>query len=252
MTMYEKSELWCENHGKRIYGIAYIPKTDGKFPLVIFAHELGNTHAAGSAYAEQLAAHDIAVYTFDFCGGSYGSRSDGKTTEMSVMTEASDLEAVLAKAKTWDFVDANKIILLGGSQGGMAAAVVAEQNSDEITGLILMYPAFVIQDDVCSQFSSLDEVPGKFSLMGWITVGKNYVSDIWNYDLYRKMKNYTKPVLLLHGDCDGIVGVSYSERAAQCYPDSDMKILKGAGHGFYGRNFLKAMEYIFDFVDRIR
>ena len=35
------------------------------------------------------------AYVFDFNGGGLGSRSDGKMTEMSVLTEAADLEVVL-------------------------------------------------------------------------------------------------------------------------------------------------------------
>ena len=49
--------------------------------------------------------------------------SDGSTTQMSVMTEVSDLEAVLAAAKSWDFVDADRIILNGFSQGGIVSAI---------------------------------------------------------------------------------------------------------------------------------
>ena len=36
---YEKSELWCENKGQKIYGVLYKPESQGKMPLVIFAHE---------------------------------------------------------------------------------------------------------------------------------------------------------------------------------------------------------------------
>lgn len=36
------------------------------------------------------------AFTFDFCGGSaMCGKSDGKTTEMSVLTETKDLKAVI-------------------------------------------------------------------------------------------------------------------------------------------------------------
>ena len=38
--------------------------------------------------------------------------------EMSVMTEVSDLEVVMDAASGWDFVDEDRIVLLGTSQGG--------------------------------------------------------------------------------------------------------------------------------------
>jgi alpha-beta hydrolase superfamily lysophospholipase len=129
-------------------------------PLVIFAHELGNTHTAGIPYAEELVTHGIAVYTFDFRGGSVSSKSSGQTTEMSVMTEADDIKQLIDAAKTCDFVDTEKIVLIGASQGGAASSVYASANGNEIAGLILLYPAFVIKDDLHEQFDSLDEIPG--------------------------------------------------------------------------------------------
>ena len=54
---YRTEEIWCENGSNRIYGIAYIPEAEGRLPLVIFSHELGNNHESGVRYAERLAAH---------------------------------------------------------------------------------------------------------------------------------------------------------------------------------------------------
>lgn len=41
MHTYSTQEIWVQNGDLRIYGIAYVPETDGKMPLVIFSHELG-------------------------------------------------------------------------------------------------------------------------------------------------------------------------------------------------------------------
>ena len=92
---YRTEEQWCRNGDKQIYGVSYIPEGEGKFPLVIFSHELGNNHEAGIRYAERLAENGYAAYVFDFCGGSTAgkvNRSDGSNYEMSVMTEASTTE----------------------------------------------------------------------------------------------------------------------------------------------------------------
>lgn len=248
---YEIREMDCTIGSQSIYGLAYIPETDGTVPLVIFAHELGSTHRSGTEYAEELASRGIATYTFDFRGGSTASRSDGSTVGMSVMTEAADVEAVLDAAKEWDFVDSGRIALIGASQGGMASAVAASRRPDEIAGLILLYPALLVHDAVHEQFDSLDEVPEQFYFNGWINVGKNYVSDVWDYDVYAEMPNYTSPVLILHGDRDGIVDVSYAQRAAESYPDAELHILHGAGHGFYGSSFDTAMSYILDYLSEI-
>ena len=143
-------EIWVQNGDDRIYGVAYVPASeDGKkVPLVIFSHELGNDHTSGERYAERLAEAGYAAYVFDFRGGTVGgNRSDGSNSEMSILTEASDLESVLAAAKTWDFVDPDKIVLLGGSMGGLVTTVVGSTHQDEIAGMILMYPALSAKDD---------------------------------------------------------------------------------------------------------
>lgn len=93
---YRQQEIELENQGQKIYGIAYIPENEReKVPLVICAHGLGGSYRSNAAYAKQLASHGIAAYCFDFRGGG-GSRSDGDTTEISVMTEVSDLGMFLS------------------------------------------------------------------------------------------------------------------------------------------------------------
>ena len=248
-SRYDTHEIWLENEGQRIYGIAYIPETDGKLPLVILSHGLGGSYDSCIAEAEQYASHGVAAYAFDFRGGG-GSRSDGSTTQMSVMTEVSDLEAVLSAAKQWDFVDAERIVLNGFSQGGIVSAITAARHPDEVAGLILCYPAFLVTDDVHKEFSSLEEVPDEFYYK-WIYAGRPYVADIWDYDVYAEIGNYTKPVLLLHGDRDNIVPISYAERAAETYPDVEYHVIQGGGHGFYENTFEEAMELSFAYLQRI-
>ncbi len=187
---YRIEEQWCLNGESRIYGLSYIPDGEGKYPLVIFSHELGNNHEAGIRYAERLAENGYAAYVFDFRGGSTAgkeNRSDGSNYEMSVMTEASDLSAVLETAKTWDHVDADNIILLGGSQGGLVTIVTGAEHQDEISGMILMYPALSAKDDHgVNRYQSKDDVPSVVSLFGgWMQVGSNYITDIWDVDFYK-------------------------------------------------------------------
>lgn len=248
---YRQQEMEVENQGQKIYGIAYIPNTENeKSPLAICAHGLGGSYQSNAAYAEQLASHGIAAYCFDFRGGG-GSRSAGDATEMSVMTEVSDLEVIMEAALGWDFVDENKIVLLGTSQGGIVSGIAAARHTDLISGLVLMYPAFLIGDVVHEQFDSLEEVPDRFQFI-WITAGRPYVEDMWDYDVYEEIGDYTGKVLLLHGSADNIVPVSYSDRAAEVYEDVDYHVIDGAGHGFHGDAFDEAVRYVFEYLQKIQ
>ena len=193
-------------------------------------------------YAELLASHGFATYCFDFRGGG-GSRSDGRMTEMSLITEATDILTIIEDAKEWSFVDPDRIILLGESQGGAASAIASARNTEDVNGLILCYPALLVHDAVHEYFDSLDEVPDSY-FFEWLTVGRPYAVDVWDYDVYAEIGNYAKPVLLMHGDRDGIVPISYAEKAAEVYPDAEYHVIHRGGHGFYGSALDEAERYI--------
>lgn len=250
---YRTEEIWCRNGSEQIYGIAYIPDGEGKFPLVIFSHELGNNHQSGIRYAERLAANGYAAYVFDFRGGSASgvqNRSSGSNSEMSVMTEASDLETVLVAAKSWDFVDPSHIFLLGGSQGGLAAIVTAAGHQDEIAGMMLMYPALSAKEDHrVNSYQNPEDVPEDVSLFGgWMHVGRNYITDIWDVDFYELLASYQGKVLLLHGDRDMTVPLSYSEKALELIPECEFHVIKDGGHEFFGQPFEDAVTYILSYL----
>ncbi len=249
---YRTEEIWCLNGEKQIYGIAYIPSGEDSFPLIIFSHELGNDHESGIRYAERLAEAGYAAYVFDFCGGTVGgNKSDGSNKEMSVLTEASDLEAVLESAKSWDFVDPDKIVLLGGSMGGLVTTVVGSRHQEEIAGMILMYPALSAKaDSGAERYGSEDEVPEDVSLFGgWIHVGKNYITDLWKVDFNQLLSTYEGHLLLLHGDKDSTVPISWSEDAKELIPDCEFHVIKNGGHEFFGQPFEDAMSYILPYLE---
>lgn len=252
MDTYRTQEIWVQNGDLRIYGIAYVPNTNGKMPLVIFSHELGNDHTSGERYAERLAEAGYAAYVFDFCGGTVGgNNSDGSNKEMSILTEASDLEAVLESARSWDFVDPDRIVLLGGSMGGLVTTVVGSGHQDEIAGMILMYPALSAKvDSGTERYKTEDEIPDDVSLFGgWIHVGKNYITDLWKVDFNELLSSYKGHMLLLHGDKDGTVPISWSEDAKEIIPDCEFYVIKNGGHEFFGQPFEDAMSYILSYLD---
>ncbi|HCK87596.1 MAG TPA: alpha/beta hydrolase [Erysipelotrichaceae bacterium] len=243
---YTTREITVQNGDMRIYGIAYIPAGEEKHPLVIFSHELGNSHTSGTRYAEKLAEAGYAAYTFDFCGGTVGgNQSDGNNVGMSVMTEVSDLEAVIKDTENWEFADTSEIYLLGGSQGAVVTAVTGCRNEEKIQGMMLMYPPLILPDDMHERFASKEEIPEEFDMFGgWIHVGRNYAADIWDLNVYDELSKFQKDVLLLHGDADHTVEISVSEKAAELIPHCEFYTVKGGGHEFFNAQFEDAMAQI--------
>lgn len=248
---YTTEEVYIENQDNTIYGVLYRPKTENKVPIIIYSHGLGGNCSSGIGYAEELVKHGYAFLAFDFCGGGPSSRSTGETTDMSVLTEISDLEAVLNEVETWNFIDKEKITLFGTSQGGLVSSQVATIHEQEINGLILFYPAFVISDDLHTRYPTKDDIPEETNYLGWITVSSKYMLDVYDIDFYKIVEDYKKEVLIVHGDEDSIVDLSYSERLQNTYENAELKVIEGGGHGFYGENQTEAINYILEYLNKI-
>lgn len=231
--------------GGEIGGILYVPQSEKPLPLIILSHGLGATHASLEDWAQRFSRETgAAAFCFDFRG--CGSLSSGSPTQMSVMTEAEDVAAVMDAARSWNFVDPGKIVLLGESQGGFACAAAAAAQPELPAALVLLYPAFVIPDHIHARFASPEEVPDVFEQLG-VTLGARYALDLWDYDVFQEIGFYRGPVLLIHGTADNIVPVSYSQQAAAVYPDAELIEVEGAGHGFFAERsqaFLDTVQFL--------
>lgn len=248
-----RTENWsCPIGEQTIRGAACLPDVSGRVPAVICAHGYGSTHVNVMDYGLVLAAHGLAAYMPDFRGGGPGSMSDGSTTEMSVMTEAADLDAIVSAAKKWPNVDPKKIVLLGASQGGFASSVAAARIPTDVAALILLYPAYVLIDDMHKAFPSLDAVPDRIVYRNGIELGKKYFEDVWNYDPYAEIGNYKGPVLIIHGTDDDVVPLSYAKDAAAAYEYARLDIIEGGTHGFHGDALTQSIDDIMEFLAAVR
>lgn len=98
------------------------------------------------------------------------------------------------------------------------------------------------------QFPTKNDIPDSQYFMT-MKVGRMYIEDLYDMDAYAPARKFNKDVLIIHGDNDQAVSISYAERAAKEYPSATLKIIKGAGHGFYTpelRN--EAMKYFLGYI----
>ena len=227
-------ELRNGESGKMLRGTLYLPEGDGKKPLIITAHELGSDSQRPwwVNYARHWAGRGYVVLTFDFAGGGQRSRSEGKTTDMSVLTEVSDLEAMLGEASAWSFIDPSRIILVGGSQGGGVASIVAARHPKEIAAQILLYPAFHLPGNLRERYPDLNNLPETDGRNSLITIGRKYILDMYDHDYDRDMQGYDGPVLIVHGNEDKTVPYSVSQRAVGVFKNARLHTIEGAGHVF--------------------
>ncbi|WP_067844049.1 alpha/beta hydrolase family protein [Amphibacillus sediminis] len=231
MKTYNKKVVKIKHHGRTIYGVSYMPENTKKCPVVIFCHGFNGTNKDFAMHSEYLALNGIASFCFDFCGGSVNSNSDLSTTEMSLFTEKEDLCAVIEYIKQWDLIDSHHIFLFGGSQGRAVVALVAEEYKEDIKGILLLFPAFCIPDNWNEVFPTLDSIPDTHEVWG-VPLGRVYFETIHGFDIFNHIGKFDKDILIFHGDQDEIVPLMYGEKAAKIYPNAEIEIFQGEGHGF--------------------
>ncbi len=222
-----------------LYGILTMPEGEGPVPLVILSHGFGGDHAGNRDYAAYFTRQGFAVYNFDFCGGGRGSKSEGTMLDMTVLTEAEDLSAVIDRFGGDERFSC--IMLWGGSQGGFVTAYVSAQRPQDVRAVVLEFPAIVLQDDARKRANADGSFPERSNVMGNI-ISRQFNETATSFDLYDVIGAYQGPVLILHGDRDPIVPLSYSERAQETYLNAELIVMPGQGHGFVGSARQAAME----------
>ena len=230
-------------------GILCRPDADGPFPCIVYAVGLDATYRSALPMADLLCRNGYSLLALDFRGGSDESASGGDTTDMSVLTELRDFGAMVDAASQLPATDG--LVLAGESQGALVAALYAAQHPECAEALVLLYPAFCLQDMLHVIFPVRRRIPDEYILHGYFRVGRRFAEDMYDVDPYSEIGRYAGPVLLLHGDRDNRVALEYSEQAAEVYQNARLHVMLGAGHGFEGASLREAGSEILAFLDSV-
>lgn len=231
----------CVRDGLTIRGTEYRPEGEN-LPVAIVSHGFMAYQDTVRNYTRILAQQGYAAYCFDFCGGSAPGKgeSDGASTDMSVLTEVKDLEAVIAYVRSLPYTN-DTLLLMGCSQGGFVSALTAAKPQHQVDKLVLFYPALCIPDDARAGkmlFAKFDpNNPPEIINCGPMKLGSCYPNDVVKMDPFAEICPYSGPVLIVHGTKDRIVNVSYAKKAAQAYEKTtpnrtELCIIEGGAHGF--------------------
>lgn len=250
-TAYTESTFSCKRGELTIRGTEYRPAGDN-LPVAIVCHGFMSWQDSVRHYAKTLAQQGYCAYCFDFCGGSVANRgkSDGKTTDMSVLTQVQDLEAVIAYVQSLPY-NSKELLLMGGSQGGFVSALTAAKNPQCVNKLVLLYPALCIPDDARAgkmMFAKFDpqNIPEIIDC-GPMKLGRCYAADVVNMDPFAEIAGFEGPVLIIHGTQDKIVHPDYARRAKDCYPNAQLLMVEGGAHGFNKKHDAIAIERLKSF-----
>lgn len=245
--MEEKEQLFtCMRGDLTIRGMQYLPVgfvPHNQYPAVIVSHGFTGNYLTMTGYCREFAKMGYIAFSFNFCGGGRlmeddSLKSDGMTTDMTILTEVEDLVAVKDYVRGLEYVDDKHLVLAGVSQGGFVSGLTAARCSEEIEKLIMVCPALCIPDDARrgrlggANYDPL-KVPEQIDC-GRTILGRRFHDEAASMDPYLELSGYQGPVLLLHGTQDMVVNYSYAIRAKESYQNNQchLQLIRNAGHGF--------------------
>ncbi|MBU3185870.1 alpha/beta hydrolase [Clostridium estertheticum] len=240
--MQKVVEIDSEN--LRLRGMLHIPENiSNKVPIVIIFHgfcgdKIG-PHFIFVKLSRLLERAGIACIRFDFAGSG---ESDGDFIDMTMDTELKDANNILNYVKTLDFVDNDRIGIVGLSMGGAIASMLAGERKSDIETICLWAPAGNMGEIILDKHyigANFEEFRqnGYFDVEG-LLVGTKFVDNVKNIKIYEKAAEYDKKSLIIHGEKDDVVSLSASQKYIDFWGDSSLlKVINGANHTFDKREW---------------
>jgi uncharacterized protein len=227
-----------QSNGLTLRGMLHIPNgASHKTPIVCIFHGFTSNkmepHFIFVKLSRMLETYGIASVRFDFSGSG---ESDGDFVNMTISKELEDAKNILDYVKSLDFVESSKIGIVGLSMGGAVASMLAGDRNDDIKALCLWAPAGVMKDLIAKgqndeQAKSMSQ--NGYSDIGGLLLGKDFITDLMNVNIYAQASKFDKNVLLLHGDKDATVPMIASEKYLEIYETkAALHIIKGGDHTF--------------------
>lgn len=177
-----ESVMFESTSGNMLNGWMLTPKIEKPKATLLFFH--GNTGYITSHHWSMtiLLSYGFQAFVVDYSG--YGF-SEGKATRKNILKDGN---SAITYLKSRPDVEGTKLVIYGQSLGGNLAAVVAEQNQEDIDALV-----------VEGAFSSHRDIGIKFAGI----LGRIFVKE--HYSAVESIANYTKPLLVIHSTEDDVV-----------------------------------------------
>lgn len=222
--MYSVTETTVniDHMGQNIVGTLAMPDGEGPFPIVLLLHgftgqrhELPVTGTEETMYgrtARVLGERGYASLRIDFLGSG---ESDGAWEDTTFTGQIADALAALEYASGLEGVDAERIGVLGLSQGGLVASGTAAAAADLVDTVILWSPVssapttFIIllgMEWITAGLASGGEaVTGTLPWGAEIALRTGFFDEIFTVDPVAELGNYGGPVQVVVGSRDDTV-----------------------------------------------
>ncbi|MCF6348754.1 MAG: alpha/beta hydrolase [Flavobacteriaceae bacterium] len=191
---YHSENIFFDNKKDsiRLAGTLTLPSKKGKFPVVILItgsgpqnrdEELFN-HKPFLVLSDHLTKNGIAVLRFDDRGID---KSTGTFSTATTMNFATDVESAIQYLKTRKEIKKKKIGLIGHSEGGVIASIVAN-SSDDVSFIVLLATPGIRGDELMLlQKKKIEEQSGMSE--SEISKGQEIFSDIYELIINSERSN---------------------------------------------------------------
>ena len=255
----ETQRLTIDGSKGKLAAIIQKPATQPgeQIPMVIMMHGFGGNKGGGErktlfdVIADKLEAQGIATIRFDFNGHG---ESEGEFWQHTVPNEIEDALKVYEYVRDLRYV--STVSVLGHSQGGVVASMVAGKLGAEIKAAVLMAPAAVLRDDAIrgstfgSSYDPLNLQGDYIELMGGRQkLGTEYIRTAFSLPIYKTAANYKGALCVIHGTGDKVVPYTYGERYTEQSNNAELYILPGEDHGFM-KDMERATDIAVEFLKR--
>lgn len=212
----------------------------GQCPLIVICHGfIGNRIGVDRLFvnaSRKFAAAGYMVLRFDYagCGESTGDYGEGGLDAMIEQTRV-----VLDYALDIDYVDANRVSLLGHSLGGAVALLTAAQDRRVKTLLLWSAVAHPFNDILRIVGQNLyDDVIryGSADYMGY-TLRPAFFDSLSAHQPFAQIRKFSGDVFLAHGTSDRVIPADYCSLYQKLfwmrsYGQCDMELIFQADHTY--------------------
>ncbi len=225
-------------------GMLFVPAGDGPHPAAVIIHGSGSSRRDNAWYltlTEYLQAHGVVVLLPDK-RGSEASAGDWRTASFEDL--AGDAEAAIAFLRHQEQVAVSAVGVIGMSQGGLIAPLVAERRRepvdfvvDVVGGALPMHETLVYEET--GNLRELGLLPGVADALAypsaWSIIRlrqRGFWSAIGNFDPLPHWRRVDVPALVLYGDRDTNVPTQASVERLRTLanPRIDVRVFEGSGH----------------------
>jgi pimeloyl-ACP methyl ester carboxylesterase len=227
-------EFYLDNDGIKLHAKLDRPEGIERCPLAIVLHGLTGYMEEEHIVAVSAGLNQVGVATLRVELYGHGM-SGGDFAEHTLYKWITNVLAVIDYAKSLDWP--TELYLGGHSQGGLTTMLVAGMRPDDLKAIFPLSPAAVLIDAAREGlFFGMPFDPHNVPdhlILGPASLNGNYFRVAQTLDVESAIARYTGPVLLVHGDEDQAVPVSYSIDAAKKYANAKLVIIEGDDHNYH-------------------